>query len=138
MREVVCTRLYERFNAWQSLADSLTDDQVEERAPNAGHKNLREHLWCVVGARESYARALAVGSFAGFACSMQRYDAASFQQALSTSAAELKAAIEAVDDWTSARDDLLAELAEHEVMHEGQVIRHLIALDRDPSGFAWA
>lgn len=37
----------------------------------------------------------------------------------------------AVDEWTDARSDRLVALAEHELMHEGQVIRHMKALRRD-------
>jgi hypothetical protein len=45
----------------------------------------------------------------------------------------------AVGDWTGERDDLLAALYEHEVMHEGQIIRHLYALERRlPGLWRWA
>lgn len=103
------------------------------------HKSLAEHLWCVVGARESYARAIEQGSWAGFGCSMQAFGAADFREKLKTSSSAVELAIRTVSDWNDERSDLLATLAEHEVMHEGQIIRHIYALERElPESWVWA
>jgi len=102
-------------------------------------KSVAEHLWCIVGSRESYARALAVGEWQGFACSITAYTHADFARALAASAEQVLTAVRGVSEWSVAQDALLAALAEHEVMHEGQIIRHMYGLDRPlPSSWRWA
>ncbi len=90
-------------------------------------------------ARESHAAALRAGEWQGFACAMRAFDHASFTDALERSAAVLDAAIADLVDWSPARDQLLAAVAEHEVMHEGQLIRHMYALGHSlPASWRWA
>ena len=58
---------------------------------------------------------------------------------LKASGEAVLAAIASVDDWTSERDQLLIELAEHELMHEGGIIRHMYAFELDiPASVKWA
>ncbi len=48
-------------------------------------------------------------------------------------------AVDGVDNWTSEREALLLKLSEHEVMHEGAIIRHMYACELDiPSSVQWA
>jgi alkaline phosphatase len=64
---------------------------------------------------------------------------ADFQAKLDDSAAAFNEAIQSVNEWTSQRTTLLVTLAEHEVMHEGQIIRHMYALERElPESWVWA
>ena len=52
---------------------------------------------------------------------------------------DVQAAIVQIDDWTQVQDALLPELSDHEVMHEGQIIRHLYGLNYEiPSSIKWA
>ncbi len=125
--------------AYADLGETLDDALLEASVDVPKHKTLKEHLWCVVGARESYAEAIAVGSWQGFHCSMQSFDTTAFRKALATSASAVSAAVAQVDDWTADRAQLLTGLAEHEVMHEGQIIRHMYALERElPESWTWA
>ena len=139
MREQIMNRMNARFQAYRDLAAMLDDDLLTRKIDVPKHKSLAEHLWCVVGARESYARALEQGSWVGFACSMQAFSPDDFRAKLADSGAALQAAAGAVSDWNDERLDLLAAVAEHEVMHEGQIIRHMYALERDlPQSWTWA
>ncbi len=139
MHQVIVARLCQRFDAYLELARGLDDASLTQTLDLPKHKSLAAHLWCVIGARESYARALAQGSWAGFACSMQAYAPCDFLEKLGTSAAAVTEAVEGVEVWTSERAELLASLAEHEVMHEGQIIRHVYALGRElPESWFWA
>lgn len=56
---------------------------------------------------------------------MKTYDRESFQLALASSGHILIATINAVSNWSPERDELLAAIAEHEVMHEGKIILRL-------------
>lgn len=70
---------------------------------------------------------------------MQAFGAADFREKLKTSSSAVELAIRTVSDWNDERSDLLATLAEHEVMHEGQIIRHIYALERElPESWVWA
>lgn len=102
-------------------------------------KSVAEHLWCIVGSRESYAKALISGQWQGFSCSMTQYNLPDFASALNSSAENVLATIQGIGDWSQEHDQLLAALAEHEVMHEGQMIRHMYGLGRTlPVSWKWA
>ena len=134
----ISTRLTQRFDAYAQLLDQLNPDLLQKTIPVPKHKSLAEHLWCVVGARESYARALAAGSWQGFACSMDSFTLADFKTKLVSSAKAVNDSLDDVSDWNSERVELLLMLAEHEVMHEGQIIRHMYALEQDlPDCWTW-
>ncbi len=126
----------------KSYADLMA--QVDDAALIEGldipkHKTIKQHLWCLVGARESYAQALVAGDWQGFKCSMTAYGRADFASALEASVKLVLNAVQDVSDWTAARDELLLALAEHEVMHEGQLIRHLYGVERTPpKSWRWA
>ena len=139
MRELIVGRLLTRFQAYKDLAAVVDDVLLNEKIDVPKHKSLAEHLWCLVGARESYARSIEQGSWAGFSCSMDAFSAADFAAKLEESGSAVELAIGNVSDWTEERSDLLATLAEHEVMHEGQIIRHMYALERElPSSWVWS
>ena len=139
MHDQIVVRLLRRFDAYDELAAAVDDALLNQKVDVPRHKSLAEHLWCVVGARESYARALEQGSWAGFSCSMESFGAADFVEKLEASRVAVEQAIKNVSDWDDERSALLATLAEHEVMHEGQIIRHMYALERElPSSWVWA
>ena len=139
MREIIISNLTARFAAFQDLLEQTEEADLQSRLEAPKSKSLAEHLWCVVGARESYARAIEAGAWQGFACSMTSFSHDEFRQALNSSASAVTTALAAVKDWTEERDTLLATLNEHEVMHEGQIIRHLYGVETDPpASFKWA
>ena len=128
-----------RFLAYADLAQQVDDEALTSRIDVPKHKTLAEHLWCVVGARESYAKALEAGSWAGFNCSMTNHSRKDFLVSLEGSAKAALNAINSIEEWTAERDELLAALAEHEVMHEGQIIRHIYGENGTlPSSWKWA
>ena len=139
MRDEVIARLNRRFDAYADLIDTITPDRLTATVDVPKHKTLAEHFWCVVGARESYARAIHTGAWDGFACSMDTFELADFKASLASSASKVQHALDDVQDWHAAREELLATLAEHEVMHEGQIIRHMYALGESlPDSWTWA
>ena len=104
------------------------------------NKSFRDHLWCLIGARESYARAIANGVWAGFRCSMRSCAADDFKSKLDESAEAVKEAIAGVER-TAARLSLLAALNEHEVMYEGQIVSATCMRSKDhlplPASWVW-
>lgn len=139
MHQEIVERLTKRFQAYTELTGLLDDELLKQKIEVPKHKSLTEHLWCVVGARESYAKSIKQGEWAGFECSMQTFAPADFCSKLNESAITAIDVIHSVTDWTTERTNLLATLAEHEVMHEGQIIRHMYALEKDlPDSWVWA
>ena len=139
MRDKIVKNLETRFDAYADLITQTDDDALQKKLDVEKHKSLAEHLWCIVGARESYAKALTAGQWEGFGCSMTSFSQADFGDTLSKSAHEVLTAIRSIEDWTDEREELLATLAEHEVMHEGQIIRHIYGAGAEvPSSWKWA
>lgn len=139
MREVIERNLRARFAAYADLIATVDEAMLTAKLDVPKHKSLNEHLWCVVGARESYARALAAGQWEGFRCSMGAYSCDDFCNKLNDSAESVMKAIASVTEWTPQREQLLAMLSEHEVMHEGQIIRHVYGTGGVlPKSWVWA
>ena len=46
------------FELYDELASELPEASLAEKLPGIPSNAVGEHLWCVVGARESFARAL--------------------------------------------------------------------------------
>lgn len=139
MRTTIIKKLEARFNAYADLIAQTDNTALEAKLEIEKHKSLKEHLWCVVGARESYAKALAANGWQGFSCGMTAFEPSDFHAALDSSATELLAVVRSIEDWTEEQDALLATLAEHEVMHEGQIIRHLYGVGSTaPASWTWA
>ena len=139
MHDALIASVTRRFRSYDDLIAAIESRQLRQKLDAPRHKSLLELLWCVVGARESYAQALSTGAWGGFACSMTQHTHDEVVDKLKASGEAVLAAIASVDDWTSERDQLLIELAEHEVMHESGIIRHIYAFELDiPASVKWA
>lgn len=139
MRTTIINNIKMRMQSYTDLISEIVSSDLNEKLGVPKSKSLAEHLWCIVGSRESYANALTVGQWQGFSCSMKKYDQCDFELALISSGEALIAAIESISEWSPERDQLLASIAEHEVMHEGQIIRHMYGLGRTlPASWKWA
>lgn len=139
MRKHLIQSLESRFASYRELISSVDDAALARKLDVPKAKSLAEHLWCVVGARESHARAFDEGQWIGFSCSMTSFTQKDFCKNLQSSAESVTQALVRVRDWTVERDRLLIALAEHEVMHEGQIIRHMYGLDMTiPQSVRWA
>jgi hypothetical protein len=66
MKEVVIQRLTSRLEAYSDLIAGMGQVDIEKKLDITKNKNLAEHLWCVIGARESYCQGLRSGSWNGF------------------------------------------------------------------------
>ncbi|WP_196159462.1 hypothetical protein [Reinekea sp. G2M2-21] len=123
-------RVSHKFQLFDSLAESLDFEQLHTRIDLPKYKTIAEHLWCVVGARESYAKALIAGQWQGFACSLDE-DAslAIYQKALKSSTVVCLKAFNQLDTPSQNQLTLLLDLLEHETVHEAQLIRLCYALE---------
>ena len=125
MRSQVGDHLIAVMAAHRDFVTGLPDGALaaDLAAPS---NSVGSQLWCVVGARESFARAIAVGEWSGFDCSLaskDRQDRAAVLAALERASRQVLDVMSAVE-WTPERDDLLLTLLEHEYQHQGQLIRY--------------
>ncbi|MCY4013133.1 MAG: hypothetical protein OXG82_10500 [Gammaproteobacteria bacterium] len=139
MRETIVDNLTKRIGFYDDLIEQVGDSTLAAELAVPHSRSLGLHLWCIVGTRESYVKAIAAGEMSGWSSSVEKLEQDELRDKLARSGRDLLDAINAVSDWTPERDKLLAEVAEHEVMHEGQIIRLMCGLEKPlPSSCPWA
>jgi hypothetical protein len=122
MNQKLKTRLEQSFKLTYDLVVHLDEESLGLDLPNLPSNRISGQLWCIVGARESYTRAIETGSWKGFSCSL------TMPQVKQSVLAALQATHKRLDeigfmDLTEAQVDLAFALLEHEVQHHGQLIR---------------
>jgi hypothetical protein len=130
MRDTIVGHIKTLADAHGELAESLPDDAFVQKM-SARSNPIGAQFWCVVGARESYTKAIESDAWVGFSCSLPGSATAhktKVVEALSQSVLAFEKVVGNVD-WTGTRDDLLLNLLEHEAQHQGQLIRYVYALD---------
>jgi uncharacterized damage-inducible protein DinB len=130
MQEQVLAHLKARFSAHRDLVAVLPEEAFQSKLPVRSN-SVGAQYWCVIGARESYTRAIAGGEWAGFTCSLSSQDLKLKQKllyALDQSAVGF-AQVASEVEWTERRRELLLDLFEHETQHQGQMIRYVYGLE---------
>jgi len=115
-------RLDRSFKLTYDFVDQLAQEAWELDLPNLPSNRISGQLWCIVGARESYIRAIKMGGWQGFSCSLPAQHVKQPVLAALESTHKRLAEI----DFAGLSDtqvDLAFELLEHEVQHHGQLIR---------------
>ena len=130
LQRLIDARLDAAFALYAELIASLDESQLRQSLPVPSNP-IGLQLWCVVGARETWARALESGTWGPFRCSIAGVEGTRKRdvvaRALEASAAAYRAAAaNSVDD--DARTDLKLGLLEHEAQHLGQLLRYLLGL----------
>jgi hypothetical protein len=117
------------FGLFRDLARSLNATALGSRLPGVRSNSIGSQLWCVVGARESYSRAIAAGAWSGFGCSLEdTRDPVAVVASLESSEAKVRHALRGLSAASDAQARLFLDLLEHEAAHQGQLIRYLYAL----------
>ncbi|NNF05119.1 MAG: hypothetical protein HKN21_00025 [Candidatus Eisenbacteria bacterium] len=123
------TRLTRSFQLYEDLLDILEESKLSEKLPGLRSNSLGLQLWCVVGARESYSRAIEAGEWSGFSCSLESpVDQAAVRHSMTQSSRRVVEAVGKCPQPTEMQEQLLFDLLEHEVCHQGQLIRYLYGL----------
>ena len=111
------------------LAAGIDEESLGLHNGAAPSNTIALQFWCIVGARESYGRAIERGEWAGFACSLNEPGSArAVRDALSSSGARVRELCGALEQpLDAARESLIFDLLEHEVQHHGQLVRYFYA-----------
>ena len=121
-------RLQRALDLTDSLAAALGDESLALHNGDAPSNTIGSQFWCLIGARESYARGITEGEWKGFACSLSGEDAHRAGPVCTALGAAHAKVIESVErELDPARSALVFDLLEHEVQHHGQLIRYFYA-----------
>src|SRR5262245_26252212 len=104
----------------------LDEASLQLDLPGLKSNRIAGQLWCIVGARESYVRAIRQGAWKGFSCSLKtpriKADVLAALEESQRSLLEL--------DFVGLTDAQLEppfDLLERELQHHGQLIRYVYA-----------
>ena len=124
MRQPLKPRLERACALTADLVEHLDEAALAADLPGLPSNRISGQVWCVVGARESYAAAIEAGEWQGFSCSLKApHDKAALLTALRASAERLSGIdFEAMSD---RQIELAFDLLEHEIQHHGQLIRYV-------------
>lgn len=126
VNDILKTRLDRAFTLTRDLVAHLDEGALGLDLPNLPSNRIAGQLWCVVGARESYLRAIEAGGWQGFTCSLSAPRVkGSVLAALQATQARLASLSFA--DMGDGQLALAFDLLEHEIQHHGQLIRYVYA-----------
>ncbi len=124
MYQLLKEKLERAFRLTQDLAAHLDETCLSLDLPNLPSNRIAGQVWCIVGARESYLKAIETGGWKGFACSLTTPRVK--QSVLGALEATDQRLIEI--DFTALTDnqvEMAFDLLEHEIQHHGQLIRYV-------------
>jgi hypothetical protein len=116
------------FDLYQELIKSLDEEHLSTKLPNLPSNTIGGQIWCVVGARESYSKAIHADKWSGFACSLnseQVHIKTEVLNALVRSEKAVQDVLLFIEKYSDAQNQLIVDLLEHETAHHGQLIRYL-------------
>jgi hypothetical protein len=123
--EVLIDKLEQAFQLTGDLVEGLEATQLSLGLGDLPSNRIGEQLWCVVGARESYFKAIQKSEWAGFNCSL--INVASKPEIIERLQATQLEIISFLrgKTLTEKQTDLVIDLLTHEIQHHGQLIRYL-------------
>jgi hypothetical protein len=110
------------FRLTHDLVAHLDETSLNLNLPNLPSNRIAGQLWCIIGARESYARAIETSGWKGFSCSLTT---PLVKQSVLDALEKTHSQMNGIDflDLTDGQIELAFSLFEHEVQHHGQLIR---------------
>jgi hypothetical protein len=114
------------FALTYDLVAHLDESALGLDLPMLPSNRIAGQVWCIVGARESYTKAIEAGAWSGFSCTL---DTPHIKQSVLAALEATRLRLAEVDftALVDAQLDLGFGLLEHEVQHHGQLIRFVYA-----------
>ena len=137
--DVIRERLRDSFALYDEFAAALPEASLGSKLPGLSSNAIGDQLWCVVGARESFALAIQAGEWSGFSCSLTAAETREREALRAAVGRSGEGVLDAIADLDSDDDDrwrFVLRLLEHEAAHQGQLIRYLYGL-RLPIPAGW-
>ena len=122
MNQKLKEKLDRSFRLTHDLIAHLEETSLNLDLPSLPSNRITGQMWCIVGARESYIKAIEMGAWKGFSCSLIT---PSVKQSVLTTLETTHKQMNEIDftDLTDVQIELAFNLLEHEVQHHGQLIR---------------
>lgn len=126
MNQQLKAKLDRAFKLTHDLVNHLDEPSLNLDLPNLPSNRIAGQLWCIVGARESYTKAIEMGEWKGFSCSLAT---PKIKKSVLTTLEETDRKLNAINfmELTDVQIELAINLLEHEIQHHGQLIRFLYA-----------
>ena len=130
---IIRERFVASFELYDALASEVPEASLALKLPGIASNALGDQLWCVVGARESFAGAIRSGAWPGFSCSLTAHETRERDAVIAALCRSAEDVLVAIDDLGMYDDDddrsrFALRLLEHEAAHQGQLIRYLYGL----------
>ena len=122
MNQKLKEKLDRSFKLTHDLVTHLNETSLNLDLPNLPSNRIAGQLWCIIGARESYTKAIETSGWKGFSCSLTTpLVKQSVLVALETTYKRLNE----IDftELTNVQIEFAFDLLEHEIQHHGQLIR---------------
>ncbi|PYZ95865.1 hypothetical protein CR205_15900 [Alteribacter lacisalsi] len=122
--EILKQRILKAMSLTSDFYEFLNEDTLSLKIPDVPSNTIGEQAYCIIGARESYLKALVKGEWAGFECSLNDHlDKTLIISSLETTRTQTEQFLQETP-VSDMKLDLLIDLLEHEVQHHGQLIRY--------------
>lgn len=123
--ELLNQKLKRAFDLTLDLVESLSQEHLTLKLQDLPSNSIGHQLWCVIGARESYFKAIQQAQWAGFSCSLS--DLTSREEIISclgNTSNDIQTFL-SENELSEIQLDFLLNLLEHEIQHHGQLIRYI-------------
>ncbi len=124
-------RLERTNRLFLDLLEFIPNEYLSSKLSNLPSNTIGQQLWCVIGARSSYLKAIKAGEWKGFECCLswkETSNAERVKEALNSTFTELNSYLNNTTELEDSGISYLIDLLEHEVQHHGQLIRYLYGL----------
>lgn len=139
LAQTIDARFQKSFQLYRDLVKEVDESAFQKKLPQIPSNTIGQQLWCVVGARESYCRALTAQRWSGFTCSLsaeQIKRKPDLLKGIKNSEELVNEQITLIDSFTDTQNEMILQLLEHECAHHGQLIRYFYGL-RLPIPQSW-
>lgn len=122
---IIIGKIERAFNLTKDLIEHLSQDNLSLHLGNLPSNKIGDQVWCIIGARESYLKAIQASQWAGFSCSLR--DNTSKSEVLNSLDRSSEAVIKYLKEnsFSEEQMEIILDLLEHEVMHHGQLVRYV-------------
>lgn len=123
--KILIKRLHKAFELTVDLVHAMTIDDLKLNLKGMPSNTIGEQLWCIIGARESYLKAIINGGWVGFSCSLD--DTTSKDKIMLCLKKSGEDSLKYLNNFelNEVQVELLFCLLEHEILHHGQLIRYI-------------
>lgn len=127
MEYLIVKKLQRAFSLYDELIEFIPEEYLSQKVLGSPSNELGQQLWCVIGARNSYLKALKAGSWQGFECPLKWGETGSKKSIAGVLQSTASETIQYLESNSKYDMSVLLDLLEHEIQHHGQIIRYLYA-----------